>query len=129
MSQLPQALTFVSQAGAGAGFTPDQCRRMELVIEELFTNTVHYGHPSIARPETGQSIRVAAVTTSAGLEIIYEDTAPPFDPTTAPDVSPEERALAHEVGGLGRVLVSALPNAVRYVREGERNKTIMRFDR
>lgn len=77
----------------------------------------------------GQSIRLATLATSAGLEIIYEDTAPAFDPTTACNTSTEHRVARHAIGGLGRTLINALPNSVKYAREGDVNHFLLRFAR
>ena len=126
---LSDALAFVSRAGADAGFTPDQCRRIELVIEELFTNTVDYGYPASSLPESEHTVNIAVRALPAGLEIAYEDAAPAFDPTDFPENEPVERVTDHRVGGLGRLLVTALPGAARYERRDHCNRIILRFDR
>lgn len=126
---LPQALAFAAAVGAGAGLSPEQCNRIELVIEELFTNTLDYGYPACSTAGAEQTIRLAARASATGVEIVYEDAAPPFDPTAPGNTPIEERISRHEVGGLGRVLINSLPTAAKYERRNGLNRIILRFDR
>ena len=128
---LSQALGFATAAGARARLTPAQCRRVELVIEELFTNTVNYGYSAGAQPDSGAEAAVwlVASETATGVEITYEDAAPPFDPTGVESGLAEKRVTRGEIGGLGRVLVTTLPASVKYTRERGRNRIVLQFDR
>lgn len=126
---LSDALAFVSRAGADAGFTPDQCRRIELVIEELFTNTVDYGYPASSLPESERMVRLAARALPSGLELVYEDCAPAFDPTVLSAGDVQQRVSEREIGGLGRLLIMSLPGTACYERRDDRNRIILRFDR
>ncbi len=58
-----------------------------------------------------------------GIELTYEDAAPPYDPFAA--LSPPDEGAAVEdrrVGGLGVLLVAAMAEQVRYRRAGDRNR-------
>lgn len=128
---LSRVLGFVTDAAMRAGLTPDQCRRVELVIEELFTNTVNYGYSTEAQScsESEAEVWLAASETAQGLEVIYEDAASPFDPTGVDSGLAEMRVARGEIGGLGRVLVNTLPASVKYIRESGRNRLVLQFER
>jgi serine/threonine-protein kinase RsbW len=88
---------FCTQAGIGG----DSCLRLNLVLEELFTNTVRHGH----RGDCDAPVWISLTLEEQRVTISYEDTAPPFNPygrlpESAPDTSLEMRKL----GGLGVLL-------------------------
>ena len=100
---------------------------MELVIEELYTNTLKYGFTASMAAE--QSIRIDAYATSSGVELVYEDAGREFDPTAPMGMSVEERVSRRVVGGIGIALIGTLPSKVIYERKGGVNRITMRFDR
>lgn len=126
---LSDALAFAAKSGADAGCSPDTCKRIELVIEELFTNTVDYGYANTPLPESSRTVRLSASTVPSGVQIVYEDWAPAFDPTDLAGLNLEQRLEDRQIGGLGRVLVTSLPNAATYERIDDRNRIILRFNR
>ena len=126
---LPDALAFAARAGADAGCSADTCKRIELVIEELFTNTVDHGYAGTPLPDSAHTVQLFSVAEPGGVRIIYEDTAPAFDPTDLGGLDIDQQVQDRQVGGLGRVLVARLPDSVTYQRSGNRNRIILRFDR
>lgn len=125
---LTQVLAYVSAAGADAGLRAEECARVELVIEELFTNTVDHGYAN-SRGGVDPGVRISVLTAATGLEVVYEDAAPPFDPTAQAGDSAAQRVARGAIGGLGSVLIRSLPSKVTYGRQGELNRTVLCFDR
>src|SRR5688572_33182207 len=90
---------------ASAGVGEHSCLRLNLVLEELFTNTVRHGHGG----DCDAPVWVSLARDSGRVRITYEDTAPPFNPyaklqTQAADGSLEMR----KEGGLGVLLTQEM---------------------
>ena len=126
---LSDALAFASKAGADAGCSADTCKRIELVIEELFTNTVDYGYANTQLPESERTVRLTAIAEPGGIRLLYEDSAAAFDPTDLGDLNIDQHVKDRQIGGIGRFLVARLPDSVTYQRSGDTNRIILRFDR
>jgi anti-sigma regulatory factor (Ser/Thr protein kinase) len=107
--------SFCSEAALGQ----DQCLRLNVVLEELFTNTVRHGH-------RGDSEAPVWVTLSAGptsLNLTYEDMAPPFNPYgTPPDAPPDTTVKMRKIGGLGVLLTRRLASSREYAYLYGRNR-------
>jgi anti-sigma regulatory factor (Ser/Thr protein kinase) len=123
MKALPDVLEFAAAAAGKAGFDGVAQLFVELIIEELFTNTVAHGYG-------GDSDRPVWVSVAGGggeLSLTYEDAAPPCNPLTLPapgllDAPVEQRP----VGGLGMPLVKALSDSASYAyREGRNRLTLV----
>ena len=96
----------------------EKISRLKVVVEELFSNTIKYGYGG----ECERPVRIW-LRCSPRIELVYEDAAPPFDPTTWRE-TPSSR------GGVGRkgiVLVLGLAESVRYERLREGNRLTLRF--
>src|SRR5688572_11666473 len=95
---------------------------LNLVLDEIFTNIVHYGYE-----DGGEHEVLIDVTMEGGeVRVRVEDDAREFNPLERPDpdlgVPLEER----KVGGLGIYLVRQLMDEVEYVREGGKNVLSLR---
>jgi anti-sigma regulatory factor (Ser/Thr protein kinase) len=106
---------FCAEAGVGR----DPCLRANLVLEELFTNTVRHGH----RGETDSPIWVTLTANGATLNLTYEDTAPPFNPYgTPPGAPPDTTVKMRKIGGLGVLLTRRLAASREYAYLYGRNR-------
>lgn len=116
-AELPVLLAeFGRQAGA-CGVDAGEIARQQLVIEELFTNTIAHGHGA----ESAESISVVLSHDSSGTHLRYIDNAPPFDLTHyVPDPAPA-------IGGLGIPLIRGMSLAIRYRWQAGRNITELDF--
>ena len=95
--------------------------KLTLVLEELITNTVEHGFGI----ESDAPIRVALQASDAGLSLLYEDTAPRFDPLAHDAGTPagvDDPFEARPLGGLGIHLVGRLVRDARYAYEDGRNR-------
>jgi serine/threonine-protein kinase RsbW len=119
MKALPDVLEFAAAAAGRAGFDGVAQLFVELIIEELFTNTVVHGYGG----DSGQPVWVSIAGVGGELTLTYEDAAPPCNPLTLPapglrDAPVEERP----VGGLGMPLVKALSDSASYGYKEGRNR-------
>lgn len=121
LAALQEAIAFARETCAAIGIGADDGLRVALIVEELFSNSVQHGY----RGDSDAPIGVAFAGTPTGVEIYYEDAAPPFDPLPAFSggvTAPSGPAESRPVGGLGLVLIGALVDGARYARDDERNR-------
>jgi serine/threonine-protein kinase RsbW len=107
-----------------AGVSEDHCLRLNLVLEELFTNTVRHGH----RGDSDAPVWVTVSATQDSLQLTYEDTAPPFNPYgKPPDPSPDTTLETRHPGGLGVLLTKKLAASREYAYLYGRNRIRLAF--
>lgn len=96
---------FCTQAAIGR----DGCLRLNLVLEELFTNTVRHGYRGDCEAPVWVSL---AEGEERCVTVSYEDTAQPFNPfaLASPDTTQEIRKL----DGRGLLLLHTLTVAREY---------------
>ena len=110
--------TFVEHACITAGIGREDCLKLLLIVEELFTNTVTHGY----REESESPVWIAFDSCDTGFTLRYEDAAPPHNPFG--EYRPMDTAVLiaqQPVGGLGLKLIRSLATDAGYSREGERN--------
>lgn len=132
MENLTRAFSRIWPAFEHAGLSTRVRRRVELVFEELFANTVLHGYkvrsaPPEEFPADQPQVWIELRARPGEVDMIYQDAAPPFDPLSAdlPVLSAgrEERRL----GGLGLVMVAKVPHTSRYERGDGRNVLRLTF--
>lgn len=99
-----------------SGVVHDDRLRLNLVLEELFTNTVRHGHGK----DSDAPVWVGFEAAAGHLSLEIEDTAPPYNPfARSVDVNLplEER----RIGGLGVHLARELSLGVEYAYVFGRN--------
>jgi serine/threonine-protein kinase RsbW len=118
MDSMAEIRTFVEGACATAGIGREDCLKLLLIVEELFTNTVTHGY----KGESESPVWMGLVPSEAGFVLRYQDAAPPHNPFS-PIHPPEATVLVAKqpVGGLGLRLIRSLVTDASYEREGERN--------
>ena len=97
-SELEAMRLFLEAFCADAGVARTSCLRLNLVLEELFTNTVRHGHGG----DCDAPVWVSLAGRERRVTVTYEDTAPPFNPY-ARVVEP-----GFKLGGLGVLLTREL---------------------
>ena len=120
MDRLSGLRRFLESFCGEAGVTQDHCLRLNLVLEELFTNTVRHGH----RGDTDAPIWVSiSLADAATLNVTYEDAAPPFNPYGAPPGAPPDTTVKmRKIGGLGVILTRKLAASREYAYLYGRNR-------
>ena len=116
LDEAPSVSTFVESSIAGM---PSRLiRRVQLVVEELFVNTVTHGHGGDSEAPVDLSVSLDGDRVT----VVYEDTAPAFDPFAGVEtLDPAAPLEARRVGHLGLLLISQLTERREYARIGHRN--------
>ena len=122
LDQLRAMQAFVERFCARAGLPKEACLRLNLVVEELFTNTVRHGH----KGDCDAPVWVTVSRGSDRVQLIYEDKAPPFNPYSALAEAaapvPETTVSMRRVGGLGVLLTKELAKSRDYAYVFGRNR-------
>ena len=109
---------FAERFCAEAGVGRDPCLRLNLVLEELFTNTIRHGY----RDGSDAPVWISLARAEGALSIVYEDSAPPFNPYAwlAAAASEGPQPLRRP-GGLGILLTRELAASREYAYVFGRN--------
>jgi len=94
-------------------------QRLQLIVEELFLNTITHGHG-------GDSANLVHIDINCKDNLItlrYQDSAPLFDISSA--IS--HIATENKIGGLGIGIIQSMSKAIRYQRLGTMNITELDF--
>jgi anti-sigma regulatory factor (Ser/Thr protein kinase) len=110
---------FLEAFCAAAGIKRNQSLRLNLLLEELFTNTVRHGHGG----DSDAPVWVTLARADNRIRVTYEDNAPPFNPyarlpARRPDTAPEMQKL----GGLGVLLTREMSESRDYAYLFGRNR-------
>jgi anti-sigma regulatory factor (Ser/Thr protein kinase) len=100
------------------GVDKDAIFAIEMVIEEIATNTIKY---AFCNREKG-AITIEASANATRAELIMEDSGDAFDPTGAPDPDVNRALEDMPVGGLGIHLIRELTDGFEYQRLNGRNR-------
>lgn len=113
---------FLEEFCAANGLPRDACLRLNLVLEELFTNTVRHGHHG----DCDAPVWVGVSRRGDMVQLVYEDKAPPFNPYAAiADASatpPDTTVSMRRIGGLGVLLTKELAKSRDYAYVFGRNR-------
>lgn len=96
--------------------------QLNLVLEELFVNTVRHG----GCEGMADSSRIHLRTEADGIAVEFADRGREFDPTSAPAVDIDAPLEERHSGGLGIHLVRGIMRDLQYSRAGEWNHVGMR---
>jgi len=121
MGVLDEIQAFVEAFGDRHGLANRAVMRLQLVIEELFTNTVTHGYGR----ECDELVEITLAREGAQVRLVYQDAAKPYDPlSTLSESRARLEAPIDErpVGRLGMPLVAGLVADLRYAREEGRNQ-------
>jgi serine/threonine-protein kinase RsbW len=113
------ARAFIEDFCRGAGVAREACLKTNLVIEELFLNTVKHGH----RGGSDAPVWITLTSDAGKVSLAYEDSAPPFNPfATATREMLEALAETRREGGLGVILAHGLTASTDYAYVFGRNR-------
>ncbi|MBK7898274.1 MAG: ATP-binding protein [Azonexus sp.] len=118
-TEFPRLVAATDAWAAAAGFAGLPVQRLQLALEELFTNTLEHGFGA----ENDSRVSLALSMEGSRLTLRYRDAAPPFDTSlTRPQVPDELR-----VGGYGLNVLRTMAHAFRYRRVAGANETEIEF--
>ena len=106
------------------GLTEKSNCKINLVLEELFTNIVSYGFSD----QSEHQIQFTITHDNGRLTIQIEDDGIPFNPMDVSDPDLECTIEEREIGGLGIHLIKNLMDDVLYQRCEEKNILILKKD-
>lgn len=125
-TSLPRVAAFVERFAETEGFDPLDLYRINLALDELFTNTIEHG---FAGRENEADISIAMRREGDTIVVRYEDNGPEFNPLQATEQDTELDLLERPIGGLGLQLIASTFDAVSYERTDDRNVTTLKQDR
>jgi anti-sigma regulatory factor (Ser/Thr protein kinase) len=108
------ARSFIEDFCRGAEVPRESCLKTNLVIEELFLNTVKHGH----RGGSDAPVWITLTADGGKVSLAYEDSAPPFNPFARLPA----KEVQHKIGGLGVLLTRELAAGRDYAYLFGRNR-------
>ena len=119
LDQLRPMQAFLEEFCAETGTPRQDCLRLNLVLEELFTNTVRHGHHG----DCDAPVWIGLTRAGDAVRVVYEDKAPPFNPYAhLPEDPPDTTLELRKVGGLGVLLTKQLAASRDYAYLFGRNR-------
>jgi anti-sigma regulatory factor (Ser/Thr protein kinase) len=102
----------------------DLTARLRIIVEELFLNTIKYGYGG----ECQRQVRLW-LSRARSLTLVYEDDAPPFDPTRWTATRDQAITVARlREGQAGIALLFGLASSVTYEGRTGVNRLVVTFD-
>jgi anti-sigma regulatory factor (Ser/Thr protein kinase) len=121
-ADLARLTEFASEFTRRHRLADEETARLQIILDELFTNVVNYGYERTSGEEHGEGhIDVALSLEDDRLIIEFVDDGQPFDPLTGPLPDLDLPAETRPIGGVGIAIVRALVDESSYRREGNRN--------
>jgi anti-sigma regulatory factor (Ser/Thr protein kinase) len=118
-SELASLKSFLEQFCTEEGVPREACLRLNVVLEELFVNTVKHGR----RGDGAPPVWVSLAAEGARVQVLYEDAAPPFNPYAWLATGLSD---ATKPGGLGVLLTRELSATRDYAYLFGRNRIRLR---
>jgi anti-sigma regulatory factor (Ser/Thr protein kinase) len=119
LEEWKKARAFIEGFCHGAGLDKDSGLKANLVVEELFLNTVKHGH----RGGSDAPVWITLTASGGEVSLTYEDRAPPFNPfAQATREMLEALAETRREGGLGVILAHGLTSSAEYAYVFGRNR-------
>jgi anti-sigma regulatory factor (Ser/Thr protein kinase) len=113
---------YVLASASEFGLDERRAYRLSLAVDEIATNIITYGY---GKSDSTGTIEIQAIETDNGLEIVLEDSTPPFDPHSKDQ--PKDLAApseARDIGGLGIFLARENVDEFRYEYVNGRNRNV-----
>jgi serine/threonine-protein kinase RsbW len=114
-----KARVFIEDFCRNAQVPRESCLKANLVVEELFLNTVKHGH----RGGSDAPVWITLASEGGKVSLAYEDNAPPFNPfSRATREMLEALSETRREGGLGVLLANSLTASADYSYVFGRNR-------
>jgi serine/threonine-protein kinase RsbW len=123
MESLERLCTFVVQQARQCGIAAERLFRIELVLEELLTNVIHYAYSE----HQGDLQIQCFINDSSGFCLHVQDWGCPFNPLSRelPDLT--QNVCERPIGGLGIYLVKLMADELHYQRSEDSNLLTLCF--
>jgi serine/threonine-protein kinase RsbW len=114
-----RARVFIEDFCRSSGVPRESALKANLVVEELFLNTVKHGH----RGGSDAPVWITLSAEDGKVSVAYEDNAPPFNPfSRATREMLEALSETRREGGLGVLLANSLATSADYSYVFGRNR-------
>ncbi len=118
LGSIPVVTEFVDEQLEQFGCPMKAQVQIDIAIDELFSNIVHYAY----HPEVGPAtVRVEVVDEPLSVIITFIDQGVPYDPLSKEDPDVTLSAEEREIGGLGIYIVKKNMNEITYEYKDGRN--------
>ena len=118
LAALPDLARMVDAFGAAHGLPEPKTYMLNLALDELVANTVHYGFDGVAEPR----IEITLWVSGTLLVLTVTDNGRRFDPTQGADPDLSSPVEERPVGGLGLHLVRTFADRLTYQFTEGRNR-------
>jgi anti-sigma regulatory factor (Ser/Thr protein kinase) len=119
-----QVKALIDEFAAMCELGSEDRHKLTLIVEELFTNTVNHGH----RGDSDAPVFITFEEDAGDVRLIYEDSAPQFDPLAAGRRTDVDSTIRERrVGGLGILIAIGLTDKVDYSYVEGRNRLCLRL--
>ena len=128
--ELSAALRMLEEAveafAAAESLSSGVCGKLNLVLDELITNSINYGLQDVAEPHL--ELRLAGAEGRDVLEAVLEDNGSAFDPFSEAPVPDTTLELDERpIGGLGVMFVKQFTESAGYERTNGLNRITLRI--
>ena len=114
----------IDEFGAISNLGREDRHKLTLIVEELFTNTVTHGH----RGDSDAPVSISLAHDNGVMELLYEDSAPPFNPLSAGQRTDIDSTIKERrIGGLGIFITVGLADGASYSYVEGRNRLRLKF--
>lgn len=118
LDSIPVITDFVDSQLEQFGCPMKAQAQIDIAIDELFSNIVHYAY----HPEVGPAtVRVEVLEDPLSVVITFIDQGVPYDPLSRADPDVTLSAEKREIGGLGIYIVKKNMNEITYEYKDGRN--------
>lgn len=118
LEHLERFRSYVVDKAEGWGVNPEMLFKIELVLEELLTNVIHYAYT----PDDNGEVEVGCcLPDEATFHLFIHDWGRPFDPLARQDPDITKGINERGIGGLGIHLVRRMANQITYQRKAGSN--------
>lgn len=118
LEHLEKFRSYVLDKAENCGLAPDILFKIELVLEELLTNVIHYAYNV---DDNGDMEVGCSLADDSTFHLFIHDWGRPFDPLARQDPDITQGIDERGIGGLGIHLVRRMVDQITYQREAGSN--------
>jgi anti-sigma regulatory factor (Ser/Thr protein kinase) len=121
LRELERLSVWIAEFCSANGLDSDVEFDLNLVLEELFTNSLRHG----GCDGVPGAVQVRLEAVAGGVSVEYADRGSAFNPLELPDPDVSSPLMERRPGGLGVFMVRRVMRDLRYDRRGESNRITM----
>ncbi len=122
LSEIKRLAHQIDDFGKVHGLSLDVLYAVNLVLDEVITNTISYGYNDRKK----HAIHIQLQLIGNELRIEVEDDGRPFNPLEVPEFNPTKSLEERAIGGVGIFLVRKMMDHLEYHRQQNKNLLVMK---